>query len=196
MTDLPSLLKQTSDSVILNSRPIHCLIYADDIVLLSSSSHGLQQKLDILDRFCKQWCLTVNLSKTKVLIFNKAGRHLKYNFKYNGKIVECVTKCKYLGITFCSSGSFSYAQNELYQKGLKAYFKLCKEFISHCPSPKISLHVFDHTILPILLYGCEIWGYFNPFTSRLKKKTLICPLIKFIKDLNVKICMLNYVNLF
>jgi hypothetical protein len=26
----------------------------------------------------------------------------------------------------------------------------------------------DHTIKPILLYGCEIWGYFNPFTSRFR----------------------------
>lgn len=25
----------------------------------------------------------------------------------------------------------------------------------------LQLHLFDHTILPILLYGCEIWGYQN-----------------------------------
>jgi hypothetical protein len=31
-----------------------------------------------------------------------------------------------------------------------------------------SIHVVDHTIKPILLYGCEIWGYFNPFTSRFR----------------------------
>ena len=110
----------------------------------------------MLEKFCQEWCLTVNLTKTKILIFNKAGKHLKHNFTYNGKTVECVAKCKYLGITFCSSGSFSHAQNELFQKGLKAYFKLCKDSISNGPSPKVSLHVFDHTILPIFLYGCEI----------------------------------------
>jgi uncharacterized membrane protein YcfT len=26
------------------------------------------------------------------------------------------------------------------------------------------MHVFDHTIKPILLYGCEIWGTFNAFS--------------------------------
>jgi hypothetical protein len=36
------------------------------------------------------------------------------------------------------------------------------------PEVKTSIHVVDHTIKPILLYGCEIWGYFNPFTSRLE----------------------------
>jgi hypothetical protein len=38
----------------------------------------------------------------------------------------------------------------------------------HNPEVKTSIHVFDHTIKPILLYGCEIWGYFNPFTSRFR----------------------------
>jgi hypothetical protein len=53
-------------------------MYADDIILLSKSAKGLQEKLDIhvLNTYCKDWCLTVNTSKTKILIFNKAGRLL------------------------------------------------------------------------------------------------------------------------
>ena len=34
------------------------------------------------------------------------------------------------------------------------------------PSVKTSMHVFDHTIKPILLYSCEIWGAFNPMSSK------------------------------
>jgi hypothetical protein len=30
--------------------------------------------------------------------------------------------------------------------------------------------VFDHTIKPILLYGSDIWGMFNPFTIKCKKE--------------------------
>ena len=69
---------------------------------------------------------------------------------------------------FNNSGSFNFAQNELYQKALKALFKLKSDFLVHNPEVKTSIHVFDHTIKPILLYGCEIWGYFNPFTSRFR----------------------------
>ena len=47
-------------------------------------------------------------------------------------------------------------------------FKLKSDFLVHNPEVKTSIHVFDHTIKPILLYGCEIWGYFNPFTSRFR----------------------------
>lgn len=79
---------------------------------------------------------------------------------------------KYLGIQFTSSGSFSYAQTDLYQRALKAYFKLYKDFLSHNPDVKTSIHVFDHSILPILLYGCEIWGYFNTLTARLRNESI------------------------
>jgi hypothetical protein len=49
-------------------------MYADDIILLSSTAEGLQAKLDILDSYCNDWCLTVNPTKTKIFVFNKAGR--------------------------------------------------------------------------------------------------------------------------
>ena len=52
---------------------VHCLMYAADIILLSKSAKGLQEKLDILKTYWKDWCFTVNTSKTKILIFNKAG---------------------------------------------------------------------------------------------------------------------------
>ena len=32
------------------------------------------------------------------------------------------------------------------------------------------MHVFDHTIKPIFLYGSDIWGMFNPFIMKCKKE--------------------------
>jgi hypothetical protein len=64
-----------------------------------------------------------NTSKTRILIFNKAGRLIKHSFRYGNENIECVSNCKYLGIWFSSSGFYSYAQNELYKKSLKAFFK-------------------------------------------------------------------------
>ena len=68
---LPSYLNDTPDPVMLNNLQINCLMYADDIVLLSTTSSGLQEKLNNLHKFCEDWCLEVNVTKTKVLIFNK-----------------------------------------------------------------------------------------------------------------------------
>lgn len=143
-------------------------MYADDIILLSSSAQGLQQKLNRLNEYCKDWCLNINTDKTKVLIFNKAGRHITQHFLFNDINIGCVSQYRYLGVTFCDSGIFSFAQKELYNKALKAYHKLRKDFLSPNPNIKNCLHVFDHTIKPIL-YGSEIWGCFNPFKNVIKK---------------------------
>ena len=171
INDLPEYLLDTPDPIIINTRRLDCLMYADDLILLSTSAKGLQKKLDKLHSYCQDWCLSLNTNKTKTLIFNKAGRHIKHVFTYNNVRIESVSHYKYLGLYFSASGSFSFARKELYNKAQKAYFKLCKDFLSINPGIKTSIHVFDHTIKPILLYGSEIWAFLNPFTSKFKNGT-------------------------
>ena len=49
------------------------LLYADDIVLFGNTSEELQKSLDVLEEYCDRWRLTVNTSKTKILIFRKGA---------------------------------------------------------------------------------------------------------------------------
>ena len=49
-------------------------MYADDVILMSSNSAGFKLKLDILQTFCEDWCLSISIVKTKVVILNKAGK--------------------------------------------------------------------------------------------------------------------------
>ena len=148
-------------------------MYADDIVILSQSKKGLQKRIDILKFFCHNWCLELNLSKTKIIIFKKPGKFLKSRFQYDNKVIDCVKNYKYLGISFISSGSsgsFYYAKEELYKKSLKASYNLQKCISSSNPSISTIVHLFDHTIKPILLYGCEITGFFKPDSAACKKQ--------------------------
>ena len=62
-----------SDSPFLNNREIPCLLYADDLVLMSPSPEGLQSKIDALNKYCKTWQLEVNPNKTKVMRVTKGG---------------------------------------------------------------------------------------------------------------------------
>ena len=61
-------------------------------------------------------------------------------------------------ITVICRQNITEAKNNLYHKGLKALFKVKQCFQGHSPKIKTILHIFDHTIKPILLYGSEIWG--------------------------------------
>jgi hypothetical protein len=74
INDLPEIFDQTCNPATLNSLKVNCLLYADDIVLLSETAEGLQNSLDKLSRYCKKWGMKINTEKTKSLVFNSTGR--------------------------------------------------------------------------------------------------------------------------
>ena len=80
--------------------------------------------------------------------------------------LETVKEYKYLGILFTPSGSFTSAKEQLYKKSLKAYFKLRKA-LEGLNNPRLGLHLFNHTVTPILTYGAEVWGIFNSSTTNI-----------------------------
>ena len=101
-------------------------------------------------------------------MFNKTGKMSKEEFSFEENKLEIVHSYRYLGLQFSSSGCFTLARENLYNKGLKAYFKLVKDILSFQPSVNTSIHIFDHTVKPVLLYGSEIWGALNPSSPRLR----------------------------
>ena len=176
INDLPSYLSSSPDPIYLNDKRLDCLMYADDVILLSSSATGLQAKLDLLQAFCEDWCLSINIDKTKVVIFNKAGRLINSeSYSIFNKTISCTTTYKYLGILFSASGTFTPAKKQLYDKSVKALYSLKRNIISLNPKIHTSIHIFDHTIKPILLYGSEIWACSIP------KKTSVDDLFDFTK---------------
>ena len=56
------------DAPTLMGLMVPLLLYADDLILISESAPGLQKQLDALASFCEQRQLTVNLSKTNVVV--------------------------------------------------------------------------------------------------------------------------------
>ena len=171
INELPKILLEKSESVCLNNEKIPCLLYADDLVIFSESRAGLQDKLDILYNYCNEWCLEVNSQKTKIIIFNNNGHLIKDDFHIGEEKIDCVKQYKYLGLIIQNTGKFTEARKQLYQKSLKACFKLYRDLKSSKPSIGTFLHLFDHCIKPIILYGCENWGTIN-ITPKRKSSSL------------------------
>jgi len=67
---------------------IWLLLFADDLALTSKSEVGIQQQLDTLQQFCVERGLTMNVKKTKVMVFNFVDPCQKFVFK--GDIIEHV----------------------------------------------------------------------------------------------------------
>ena len=59
---------------------LYCLLYADDTIILAESPEDLQSDLNCVYNYCKDWNLTVNTSKTKVMIFSKGKTRNNPNF--------------------------------------------------------------------------------------------------------------------
>ena len=99
-------------------REVKSLFYADDLVLLSPTEQGLQQQLDIVEKYCQNWTLAVNMKKTNVMIFQKCPRcqENKHLFTINNHIIEHSMSYTYLGITITPSGIFNIAANALKEK--------------------------------------------------------------------------------
>lgn len=68
ISDLPKVLKNI---IVWDETHINCLLYADDIALLSNSQSDMQHSLDILTKYCKSWRLSINVSKCKIMICGK-----------------------------------------------------------------------------------------------------------------------------
>ena len=154
------------------------LLYADDIIIFSDSSEGLQAGFDFLHDYCSRWKLKVNVDKTKVMIFRKGGTIAKsLKFYYEGNEIDIVSSFSYLGIVFTPGGSFSQAQVTLAGQAQKAVFKL-KSYLYKLAdlTPKHVLELFDKLVSPILNYSSEVWGF-------CQGKQIECVHLQFCKNL-------------
>lgn len=134
------------------------LLYADDTLILSYNPTDFQKSLDAFADYCETWHLKVNLSKSNVIIFGARNTNM-YHFTLHGSELEITNKYKYLGIYFTSNGSFATARKFLTEQANKAMHLLYTRIYNLDLPIDLQLKLFDHTIVPILLYGSEIWGF-------------------------------------
>ena len=113
------------DGLDIGMLKLYLLLYADDILIYSNTSDGLQRGLNVLSDCCNKWKLTSNVDKTNIMVFRKGGNlPRKLDFMFEGKKIEIVKKFVYLGITFTTGGYFNETHKTLSGQALKAIFKL------------------------------------------------------------------------
>ena len=100
---------------------IYLLMFADDAALLSETANGLQKSFDDLNEYCLKWILSINIDKTKIVVFRKGGQlGGECKWSIDGKEIEIVSTFNYLGVVFSSGGSFVHPTKTLACKALRA----------------------------------------------------------------------------
>ena len=144
-----------------NQKYFNTLMYADDLILMSTSKEGLQKSLDSLYNYCEKWKLKINMNKTKCMTFSKGSNIKNDKFYLNGAPINNTKLFKYLGISVSNKNcSFTPTLEDLSCKANKAIYALLSKLPLNLTPVKVLIKMFDTCIAPILLYGSEVWGPF------------------------------------
>ena len=97
---------------------IGCLLFADDLLILSETKKGLQHSLNNLSNYCDNWQLAINVNKSKSMIFKQNYTKTKPSFIYYRDF-------------FYISQYFSQMTIYIFFKYLYIFFYLYIEFYFH-----------------------------------------------------------------
>jgi hypothetical protein len=161
--ELESLLSEQEgcDFVTVGMLILYCLLYADDVLLLSSSTEGLQAQLDTVVRFGRDKGLGLNSDKSKVLRLGKPPTRKDNDLviSVEGKALEVVDIFKYLGTHVTEDGVNKKTLERRFQDGMAACMTMVHQSDrSGLRHPVVRCGIFKSLVLPVLSYGVECWG--------------------------------------
>ena len=133
----------------------------------------MQKGLYVLHDYCKKWKLTLNVAKTKVMVFGWKSYLSKPVFKYNGEELDIVDEFTYLGVLLQSNKGWQSQEKCMSGKGLKCLNIMCRYTYKYRLNLSNLLALFDILVEPVLNYGAEVWGFYNaPQVERVHLKFL------------------------
>lgn len=164
LSDLDSSLqRQGCRTVKLMTTDVRCLMFADDLVVVTESGRDLQKVLQALEEYCTTWGLSINVEKTKIIIFRRSPCDHGTDFKYQERRVKQVKSHKYLGLMISGTGGiFRQGINQFQQQAKRSTFRVLRHLrkLAHGRLPVETLcHAFQTLILPIMTYAAEVWAY-------------------------------------
>ena len=136
------------------------LLFADDIACIADTIAWLQWQLNALQECCNDFQLSVNVTKTKVLVFKKGGRLPKAEkWFYSNSQIETINGFSYVGVFFSHQMSMFKMAESISVKAKKVLDHLfnCLHSLP-CITYKTVFKSFDSKMSSFLLYGTEPWG--------------------------------------
>ena len=137
---------------------LYVLLYADDTILLAESASDLQNSLDALSDYCAKWKLFVNMDKTNIVVFSKGKVTKLPQFKFGEATVTIAHSYTYLGVVMKYNKNFDSAVDKQITQANRALNNLLIKASRLKLPADIILSLYNILVLPVLLYGSEIWG--------------------------------------
>jgi endonuclease/exonuclease/phosphatase family metal-dependent hydrolase len=139
------------------------LSYADDLILMSNTKHGLDNMMKNAYEFARRWRFSFSLSKTKCIVFGESKRKNAINqqsrrFYLGDNVIEEVTHYNHLGVILCAYDSSTERTHEMCAKGERIMASLNSSGAR--PNglyPHVVARLWNIIVCPSMLHGCEMW---------------------------------------
>ena len=156
---LNDMLNNSGLGCCIGTNPLNNLSWADDLVILSPSSHAMQDMLKICDNFAKEHLMIFNTKKTKCMLFPSSQTPIfkKPITVLSGKRLEYVDSFTYLGHIITSDlkddNDISSQNRKLCARGnmLIRAFKAC--------TSDVKCYLFRTYCYSI--YGAALWSTYR-----------------------------------
>uniref|UniRef100_A0A8C6KT40 Reverse transcriptase domain-containing protein n=1 Tax=Nothobranchius furzeri TaxID=105023 RepID=A0A8C6KT40_NOTFU len=155
------------ECVEFGGRRISSLLFADDVVLLASSSSDLQLLLGRFAAECEAAGMRISTSKSETMVLDR--KRVACQLRVGGEVLPQVEEFKYLGVLFTSEGR---RDREIDRRIGSA--SAVMPMLSRCVvvkrelSQKARLSIYRSIYVPILTYGHELWVMTKRTRSRIQ----------------------------
>ena len=102
--ELAVRMRKTGIGICVGADRLGCLLYADDIVIMSECGEELQRMLDIVSRYGRDFNVKFSSEKSQVLVINGGENDVERKWKLDGKDISRTNEYKYLGCVLNMNG--------------------------------------------------------------------------------------------
>ena len=159
-------LKSSNEGCCIDGLYLGCVMYADDLMLLSASLSSLQRMLNICLTAASYLDIAFNVKKSMIIRIGQAFRHVCDNVTLHGLDLPFVEEAKYLGVYIVTGKRFRVKLSEPISK----FFKSVNSILSKCKghmNEVVLLNLLSAYCKPLLCYACECIDFLKSEYSRL-----------------------------
>ena len=151
-------LKTRGAGCYLGKRFVGATMYADDVVLLAPSAHGLQSMVNSFCDFASDIDLKLNASKSQYAVFGPAGEPVVPVLSIDGVLLNKSRTVNYLGVQLRAGSKLSCNIDDK----LASFYRAGNAILCNAQptglhkAPKLLFSLFSCFCSPVLRYGLSV----------------------------------------
>ena len=151
--ELATRIRNMDKGIKVGNSNLGILLYADDVVLIADDRDRLQEMLDVVDGYGKEFSLSFNRNKCGVLVMNETGNNIE-QFRLGNLGISNVEQYNYLGVTFTKLG-IGQAIKERISRANQWWGRLGSIVSFRSNKYEVVRGIWKSVAVPGLLYGMD-----------------------------------------